>query len=186
MKPITLIRDCEATIIPSGEEVLLQKDSTYSIKQALGESVTLANEMGLFRVAKENLEALGEAGETLRSELEAQQLETPKDDTNEFSEDQLWSAMRNCFDPEIPVNIVDLGLIYDLQHQALEEGLHEVHVKMTLTAQGCGMGPVIAEDARQKLEALQTVQSANVEIVWDPPWNPHMISAEGRKALGME
>jgi len=181
---ITLTRDCEATLIPSGEEVLLQKDSTYSVKQALGESVTLANEIGLFRVAKENLDALGEDGNKLRNELEARAAEAASQD-KPFSEDLLWDALKSCYDPEIPVNIVDLGLIYDLHHEACADGLHQVAAKMTLTAQGCGMGPVIADDARQKLEALPSVASATVEIVWDPPWNPHMISEEGRKQMGM-
>ncbi len=182
---ITLTRDCEATLIPSGEEVLLQKDSTYSVKQALGESVTLANEIGLFRVAKGNLDALGEEGEQLRSQLEAQAAEAADAAPTEFSEDLLWDALKNCFDPEIPVNIVDLGLIYDLRHEEQPDGLRKVEAKMTLTAQGCGMGPVIADDARQKLEALPSVSVATVEIVWDPPWNPHMISEEGRKQMGM-
>ena len=181
----TLIRDCEATLIPSGEEVLLQKSSIYSVKQALGESVTLANELGLFRVAKENLDALGEDGTILAAQLDTQAAEAEDIDHGEFSEDQLWDALKKCYDPEIPVNIVDLGLIYDLQHEAQENGQHNINVKMTLTAQGCGMGPVIADDARQNLEALATVSTADVEIVWDPPWNPHMISEIGRQKLGM-
>ena len=181
----TLIRDCEATIIPSGEEVLLQKSSIYSVKQALGESVTLANELGLFRVTKENLDALGEDGATLSAQLDAQIAEADDIAYGEFSEDQLWDALRKCYDPEIPVNIVDLGLIYDLQHEALENGQNNIKVKMTLTAQGCGMGPVIADDDRQNLEALKTVSAAEVEIVWDPPWNPHMISEVGKQKLGM-
>ncbi len=182
---ITLIRDCEATLIPSGEEVLLQKDSNYSVKQALGESVTLANEIGLFRVAKINLDALGKEGEALREQLEKQAAEANEAVSSDFSEDLLWDALKNCFDPEIPVNIVDLGLIYDLRHEKEDSGQYNVEAKMTLTAQGCGMGPVIADDARQKLESLPSVSSATVEIVWDPPWNPHMISEEGRKQMGM-
>jgi probable FeS assembly SUF system protein SufT len=181
----TLIRDCEATLIPSGEEVLLQKSSIYSVKQALGESVTLANELGLFRVAKENLDALGEDGATLAAQLDAQAAEAEDIDHGNFSEDQLWDALKKCYDPEIPVNIVDLGLIYDLQHEEQENGQHNIHVKMTLTAQGCGMGPVIADDARQNLEALAPVSTANVEIVWEPAWTPHMISEVGRQKLGM-
>jgi len=186
LKMIKLVHDCEATIIPSGEEVLLQKDSTYSIKQALGESVTLANELGLFRVASDNLDALGEEGETLRAQLEAQAAKDGDSESDEFSEEQLWEALKKCYDPEIPVNIVDLGLIYDLRHEEQGDGLHHVEAKMTLTAQGCGMGPVIADDARQKLENLPAVSTANVEIVWEPPWNPHMISDAGRKQMGLE
>jgi len=104
-----------------------------------------------------------------------------------FSEELVWDAMRGCFDPEIPVNIVDLGLIYDLQiNEADAEGRHEVNVKMTLTAQGCGMGPVIADDAKKNIEALAGVSKAQVDIVWDPPWTPHMISEAGRQKLGLE
>ena len=99
--------------------------------------------------------------------------------------ESLWEALKGCFDPEIPVNIVDLGLIYHLATSPGERGL-KVAVKMTLTAQGCGMGPVIAADAKAKLEALPGVEGAEVEIVWDPAWNPRMISEEGRKQLGLE
>ena len=95
--------------------------------------------------------------------------------------------MKQCFDPEIPVNIVDLGLIYDLSiADADAEGRHAIAVKMTLTAQGCGMGPVIADDARQRIEALPAVSNASVEIVWEPQWTPHMISEAGRAKLGLE
>ena len=104
----------------------------------------------------------------------------------EFSEEAVWSALRTCFDPEIPVNIVDLGLIYDLAIEPDGAGRHGVEVKMTLTAPGCGMGPVIAADAKSKLEALPGVETATVEIVWDPIWNPRMISEAGRKQLGLE
>ena len=103
-----------------------------------------------------------------------------------FSEDLVWDALRQCFDPEIPVNIVDLGLIYDLQIRQLENSRHHLDIKMTLTATGCGMGPVIARDAQAKVEALPAVESANVEIVWDPQWTPHMISDEGRRILGLD
>ena len=100
-------------------------------------------------------------------------------------EDQVWEALRGCYDPEIPVNIVDLGLIYDLR---IEDGesAKQVFVKMTLTAQGCGMGPVIADDAKTRIEKLSSVDSAQVDIVWEPAWNPRMISEEGKKVLGLE
>jgi metal-sulfur cluster biosynthetic enzyme len=98
----------------------------------------------------------------------------------------VWDTLRQCFDPEIPVNIVDLGLIYDLRLEPAESGAQTVLVKMTLTAVGCGMGPVIAEDARSRLAALPGVAGAKVDIVWDPPWTPHMISPAGREKLGLE
>jgi metal-sulfur cluster biosynthetic enzyme len=104
----------------------------------------------------------------------------------EFSEQLVWDTLKTCFDPEIPVNIVDLGLVYDLAVEKTDAGNNNVEVKMTLTAPGCGMGPVIAEDARQKIAALPTVESAKVHIVWDPQWVPQMISDVGRKVLGLE
>ena len=103
-----------------------------------------------------------------------------------ITEDEVLSALKQCYDPEIPVNIVDLGLVYDLAIAKTPSGGNTVEVKMTLTAPGCGMGPVIAEDARQKIAALPTVEQARVHIVWDPQWTPQMISATGRKALGLE
>jgi metal-sulfur cluster biosynthetic enzyme len=102
-----------------------------------------------------------------------------------FGEDLLWDALRGCYDPEIPLNIVDLGLVYDLRIEE-DDGKRKVFVKMTLTAQGCGMGPVIADDAKTRIASLDEVSEASVEIVWDPPWNPKMISAEGKKVLGLE
>ena len=104
----------------------------------------------------------------------------------EFSEQAVWEALKTCFDPEIPVNIVDLGLIYDLDIAKTPAGGQSVEVKMTLTAPGCGVGPVIAEDARQKIAALPSVEHAKVHIVWDPQWTPQMISPAGRKILGLE
>ena len=101
-------------------------------------------------------------------------------------EEQVWTQLRSCYDPEIPVNIVDLGLIYDLRTEPLDGGAHRVAVKMTLTAQGCGMGTVIAADAEEKIRALEGVGDAKVEIVWDPPWNAQMISPEGREKLGID
>ena len=104
----------------------------------------------------------------------------------EINEAELVDALRECYDPEIPVNIVDLGLVYDLATDKTPAGGHTVDVKMTLTAPGCGMGPIIAEDARQKIAALPNVETANVHIVWDPVWTPQMISPTGRKTLGLE
>jgi probable FeS assembly SUF system protein SufT len=179
---IVLERDCKATRIPSGEPVKLLAGESYTISQALGGSVTLRDSSGLFRVGMEDVEALG--AEHVQAII---QEATPRGaDQGPFGEEQVWDALRQCFDPEIPVNIVDLGLIYDLQISEAAEGRHHVSVKMTLTATGCGMGPTIAADARAKIEALPAVASADVEIVWDPQWTPHMISGEGRKILGLD
>lgn len=178
---ITLERDCEATRIPSGEPIHLRSGESYTVSQALGGSVTLRDSSGLFRVGVEDADALGaEMAAKVRESAAATAADAP------FSEEQVWDALRQCFDPEIPVNIVDLGLIYDLHIEETGGGKHCVGVKMTLTATGCGMGPTIAEDARSKIEVLPGVDSAEVEIVWDPQWTPHMISGEGRKILGLD
>lgn len=181
---ITLLRDTNATIIPAGEVHLLKAGTKVAISQALGGSVTIRTDGGLFRIAGKDIDTLGdptELGFDTSSENNA------TDASNEaFGEALVWEAMKGCFDPEIPVNVVDLGLIYDLQIGEPVDGRHEVQVKMTLTAQGCGMGPVIAEDVKKSIESLGAVSEAQVEIVWDPPWTPHMISEEGRKKLGIE
>jgi probable FeS assembly SUF system protein SufT len=144
--------------------------------QSLGGNVTVRTDQGLYRIASEHADAI--TGYSAKAE----------DNTaaDEFSEQAVWTALKSCFDPEIPVNIVDLGLVYDLNVEKTPDGGHALEVKMTLTAPGCGMGPVIAEDARQKIAALPTVRSAKVHIVWDPVWTPQMISAEGRLKLGLE
>jgi len=182
---LTLVRETEATIIPAGETQLIPAGTRAVISQALGGTVTIRTDSGLFRLAAKDWDALG-AGAQAQLDEAAKVAESAPDDVP-FSEDLVWEAMRGCFDPEIPVNIVDLGLIYDLQINELDaEGRHAVNVKMTLTAQGCGMGPVIAEDAKKNIEALGGVSQAQVDIVWDPPWTPHMISEAGRQKLGLE
>lgn len=180
-KEVVLERDCPATRIPSGEPVNLHAGETYTISQALGGSVTLRDPGGLYRVGLDDVEALG--ANLVPAILEEAK---PAEASGPFSEELVWDALRQCFDPEIPVNIVDLGLIYDLQIEEPGNDKYHVGVKMTLTATGCGMGPTIAADARSKIEALEAVDSADVEIVWDPQWTPHMISDEGRKILGLD
>lgn len=179
-KEVTLVKNCKATIIPAGDEVILAEGITYSIAQSLGGSVTLRDANGMYRVGEGELSALGE---DIKNEVERDQEVQSRERV--FSEDVVWEALAGCYDPEIPVNIVDLGLIYDLQISGEEEA-RKVAVKMTLTAQGCGMGPVIAEDAKTRIEALTNVNKVSVDIVWDPPWNPKMMSAEGKKILGLE
>lgn len=173
----TLQRDCRATVIPAGDVVTLPAGTNVFIAQTLGGNVTVRTDRGLFRIAREDADAI--AGYTPAAEAKAKV-------AGEFSEQAVWDALKTCFDPEIPVNIVDLGLIYDLAIEKTPTGRHEVNVKMTLTAPGCGMGPVIAEDARQKIAALPSVEAAKVFIVWDPQWTPQMISATGRQLLGLE
>ncbi len=181
-----LERDCPATLIPAGDAVTLAKGSPVNVNQALGGSVTVTAPNGMFRIAAENFNALGAAAEQwLKDELSAEGSANEELD-GPFSEDHVWAVLRNCFDPEIPVNIVDLGLIYDLRTEDAGDGKHKVSVQMTLTAQGCGMGPVIAADAKEKIESLSAVDFADVQIVWDPPWNPSMISEAGKLKLGLK
>lgn len=172
-----LQRDTPATIIPAGEPAVLPAGEEVHLVQNLGGNVTIRTDRGLFRIAAEDAGAL--------EGYEAVVASDPSKPV-EFNERAVWEALKGCFDPEIPLNIVDLGLVYDLDIEPTANGGHTVQVKMTLTAPGCGMGPVIAEDARRKIAELPTVESAKVHIVWDPQWSPHMISDEGRKVLGLE
>jgi len=172
----TLERDLEATAIPYGEKVPLKKGSTLFVMQALGGSFTAMSDQGyMVRIEGKDADAIGEevqAGPTVE-ELQSKPLS-----------DLVWDQLRTCYDPEIPVNIVDLGLVYDMRISP-EGDENRVDVKMTLTAQGCGMGASIAADARHKILALPGVTDAAVDIVWDPPWTPQMISPDGRERLGM-
>lgn len=177
-----LQRDCPATLIPAGDTVVLRQGESVTVTQALGGSVTVRNALGLYRIGPRDLDALGPRAQAL---VAGPPVSAPATQT-EFSEEGIWDALRQCYDPEIPVNIVDLGLIYDLRVEDAAEGRKKVLVKMTLTAVGCGMGPVIAQDARSRIETLPGVAAAQVDIVWDPPWSPHMISAAGREKLGLE
>ena len=172
-----LLHDCPATLIPAGDRVTLAKGTEVFVTQTLGGHVTVRTDRGLFRIAAADAGAIeGHVAAAAAGPAAA----------GAFSEQGVWDALKTCFDPEIPVNIVDLGLVYDLAVEPAEGGRHHVEVKMTLTAPGCGMGPTIAEDARVKIAALPAVASAKVHIVWDPVWAPQMISPEGRKILGLE
>jgi len=186
-----LMRDVRATRIPSGESVTLPMGAELRIMQTLGGNLTVRGDEGLFLIPAADADALG--GYTLEDAGEPGEDGTTNGGKTatpgEFSADAVWAALRGCFDPEIPVNIVDLGLVYDMAIETSESGKgrrHRVEVKMTLTAPGCGMGPVIAEDARQRIAALPDVEDVKVHIVWDPVWVPQMISEAGRKKLGLE
>ena len=179
MSPNTkLSRAIQATAIPAGDSTTLPAGTDVYVMQTLGGNVTVRTDLGLFRITRGDADAL--VGFSAGAE------ESSSETAGEFSEQAVWAALKTCFDPEIPVNIVDLGLVYDLSVEKTPDGGHAVEVKMTLTAPGCGMGPVIAEDARQKIAEMPTVRSAKVHIVWEPVWTPQMISAEGRKKLGLE
>jgi probable FeS assembly SUF system protein SufT len=175
-----LSADTPATAIPAGDAVTLPANSEVYITQTLGGNVTVRTDHGLFRIGKEH------AGSIQGYTPDSVSAPTTSTTDGQFSEQAVWDMLKTCFDPEIPVNIVDLGLVYDLATEKTPSGGYAVDVKMTLTAPGCGMGPIIAEDARQKIATLPQVEAAKVHIVWDPVWTPQMISPEGRLKLGLE
>ena len=179
---IELTREVEAIQIPSGNLVSLPAGTKVMITQALGGTYTVATQtgMGLARISKENADALGIDLEAEREKKNAAQEALESGDI----EGAVWEKLKMVFDPEIPVNIVDLGLVYDCAVKD-EEGETNVEVKMTLTAPGCGMGPTIAADAQSKILSLDNVANARVDLVWDPPWNQEMISEEGKMKLGL-
>ena len=173
---LTLTRDTDAIQIPSGDKLVLKSGARVIITQSLGGSYTVATEMGLARINSENADALG---------LE-KPAETPDAaESGPADEKAVWEVLKSCYDPEIPVNIVDLGLVYDCTVLPQPNRGVSVSVKMTLTAPGCGMGPAIAADAESKILSLEGVDDASVEVVWDPPWNQDMISEAGKMKLGM-
>jgi probable FeS assembly SUF system protein SufT len=180
MSTHTLSQNTPATAIPAGDEVTLPAGAEVFITQTLGGNVTVRTDQGLFRIASDQVGSIAGYTPVTVSAAPAGAAGA------EFSEQAVWETLKTCFDPEIPVNIVDLGLVYDLATEQTPTGGYAIDVKMTLTAPGCGMGPIIAEDARQKIAALPQVESAKVHIVWDPVWTPQMISAEGRLKLGLE
>jgi probable FeS assembly SUF system protein SufT len=175
----TLSRDTEAIQIPSGNKTTIPEGTPGVITQALGGSYTIATYQGLARVSEKDMDALGL--EKLASNGE----KPASSGGGEVDEKMVWDQLKQCFDPEIPVNIVDLGLVYDCQLTKRPEGGTKVDVKMTLTAPGCGMGPAIAHDAQSKILTIDGVDEADVQLVWDPPWNQSMISEAGRMKLGM-
>ena len=174
-----LLRDCETIRIPSGETFILPKGTRVVVTQALGGSYTVATDEGLARITDANADALG-------IEPSAKQpASAPASDAAKVDEQSVWEQLRTCYDPEIPVNIVDLGLVYDCTVDQAGTEPARVNVKMTLTAPGCGMGPTIAAEARSKIESVAGVGEASVELVWDPPWNQAMISEAGKMKLGL-
>lgn len=181
---ITLKRDVVAVRIPSGEQITLPEGNDVIITQALGGAFTVvvAHQPGLFRIHGADADALGrEVTEEAPSAATAEGAVE-----GEFDPEAVWTQLRNCYDPEIPVNIVDLGLIYSMEAVDDESGKGKrVNVQMTLTAPGCGMGPTLAADAEQRILTVPGVASANVELVWEPQWSPDRISPAGREKLGM-
>jgi probable FeS assembly SUF system protein SufT len=176
--PKTLVRDVEAAMIPVGTKVTLQKGEQAYITQSLGGSYTVVVNGNMFRIEGPDADALG-------LELEVKKTGTSAPVSQEHLEKEIWNQLKSCYDPEIPVNIVDLGLIYDCHISPLNPGGHRVDVKMTLTAPGCGMGPMLAQDVQNKLLSLEGVDDVAVELVWDPPWNQGMMTEAAKLQLGL-
>jgi probable FeS assembly SUF system protein SufT len=177
--PVSLVRDVEASVIPVGTKVTLQKGEQAHITQSLGGSYTVIVNGNLFRIEGKDADALGldvgrktEAGAAGPANAEE-------------VEKEIWNQLRSCYDPEIPVNIVDLGLIYDCHIEPISTGGYRVDVKMTLTAPGCGMGPVLQQDVQNKLLGVEAVDDVSVELVWDPPWNQGMLTEAAKLQLGL-
>jgi probable FeS assembly SUF system protein SufT len=177
---IVLKRDCEAVLIPAGTKITLQAGEPVVITQALGGSYTVVIHGNMARIDARDADAIGQA-----PPLAAQAENAAAPQTETVSEDQVMEKLRTCYDPEIPVNIVDLGLVYDLQIQPLPAGGQRVEIKMTLTAPGCGMGPVLQQDVETKVAAIPGVKETAVFLVWDPPWNRDMLSETAKLELGL-
>jgi probable FeS assembly SUF system protein SufT len=177
-EPKTLTRDVEAAIIPVGDKVTLQKGEQATITQSLGGSYTVIVNGNMFRIEGKDADALG-------MEVAAKPVSAGAPTTQENLEKEIWNQLRSCYDPEIPVNIVDLGLIYDCHLSPLNGSGYKADVKMTLTAPGCGMGPMLAQDVQNKLLSLEGVDDVNVELVWDPPWNQGMMTEAAKLQLGL-
>jgi len=180
-KPIVLKRDCQAALVPSGEPVLLSAGSQVWLTQALGGSYTIMTDRG------HTVRIDGRDGDVLGLEVSEQEklMRQGGVSTGGSVEDLVWRQLRSCFDPEIPVNIVDLGLIYDCKITDRDDGGYSVVVRFTLTAQGCGMGAFLQADIRKKLLALPAVHEAAVDLVWDPPWNQSRLSPTAKQQLGI-
>lgn len=175
---VTLSRDVEAAIIPVGTMVTLQKGEQAYITQSLGGAYTVVVNGNMFRIENKDADALG-------FEPMAKPAGTGTPVSQEGLEKEIWNQLRSCYDPEIPVNIVDLGLIYDCHITPMAPNSHKVDVKMTLTAPGCGMGPMLAQDVQNRLLSLEGVDDVAVELVWDPPWNQAMMTEAAKLQLGL-
>lgn len=176
-EPFALQRDCEAVLVPAGDEVILPAGQIGYITQALGGSFTVYIEGNLFRVSGDNADALGKEPPA--------PLELPDNAADEDVEKMVWEQLRTCFDPEIPINIVELGLVYDVSVDHKDNGDRTVYVKLTLTAPGCGMGDILVSDVAEKVNMIPTVVDTDVDMVFDPPWNYSMMSDAAKLETGM-
>jgi probable FeS assembly SUF system protein SufT len=176
-EPVTLTRDCEVIMVPSGYPVTLDAGALVYITQAMGGSFTIYFEGNLLRVAGQDADALGK--EPLKPP------ELPPDASDKEFEQLVWSQMMTIYDPEIPINIVDLGLIYDIRISELPDGKRYVYIEMTVTAPGCGMGEILVEDVREKVGIIPTIAKVDVELVFDPPWHQSMMSEAAQLEVGL-
>lgn len=176
-EPIVFERDCNAVMVPQGQAVTLPAGQNGYITQALGGSFTVFVDGNLFRIDGKDADAIGKEP--------PMPIELAEGAGDEEVEKLIWQQLRTCFDPEIPVNIVDLGLVYDCTIGKTDDGSRKVEVKMTLTAPGCGMGDILVDDVRNKIEAIPTVTEADVELTFDPPWNHSMMSDVAKLETGM-
>jgi probable FeS assembly SUF system protein SufT len=181
---ILLKRNCEAVLIPAGTKVTLQAGEPVIITQALGGSYTVIINGNMARIEARDADALGHAPSPEIATTAPPAIPASAEGAK-VDEEQVFAQLRTCYDPEIPVNIVDLGLVYDLQVLPLPAGGSRVEVKMTLTAPGCGMGPVLQQDVESKVSNIPGVKEAAVFLVWDPPWNRDMLSEAAKLQLGM-
>ena len=182
---ITLTRDCEAQLIPSGTPVTLKKGEQVMITQSLGGSYTVLIKGNMVRIDGKDADAIGRSLDPARDGQPFLQNADPASHKGPVDREQVWAQMRSCYDPEIPVNIVDLGLVYDCEIKPLSEGGSRVDVKMTLTAPGCGMGETIRRDVETRIRTVPGVSEVNVELVWDPQWNQSMMSEAAKLQLGL-
>jgi probable FeS assembly SUF system protein SufT len=176
-EPVVIYREVKAVVVPAGQEVTLKPGQAGYITQALGGSFTLYIDGNLYRLAGADADAIGK--DTLKIP------ELPPNATENDVLDAVWAQLRTCYDPEIPINIVELGLVYDCAVALREDGTRAVNVKMTLTAPGCGMGDILVDDATDKIKLIPTVSEATVELVFDPPWNQSMMTEAARLQTGM-
>ena len=175
---ITIERDCEAILIPSGDPIKLIKGTHVRITQALGGDFTLFVNGNLVKISGKDADAIGHTPTILEQNIN----NNKPSSLGPIKEEDIWDQLKTVYDPEIPVNIVELGLIYDLK---INNEDNNIHIKMTLTAPGCGMGPVIAQDAEDKIKTIPGVNNVLVEIVWEPIWNRDMMTDEAKLQLGM-
>ena len=172
---IDVLRECDGYLIPSGDKIKLKKGTKVKITQSLGGDFTLYVNGNLVKISGSDADAIG------------QKIELKKDNigNKHYDEKYIWDVLKTCYDPEIPVNIVDLGLVYDLKSSKTKSDKYNINIKMTLTAPGCGMGPVIAQDVETKVLDLNFVEDVLVEVVWEPLWNQNMMTDEAKLKLGM-